>query len=113
MIRRLDAGICHSSNRPPNSSNAAPKVFIGEIGAAGPLPAGTPVGKEGWVSTVVCSVVVISLPELLVDVRVVSRDLVRVLGLVVVSREMVLGVVFSFGGGGMERVVLGVVRVGG
>ena len=81
--------------------------MTGEIGAAGPLPAGTPVGNEGWVSVVVCSVM-IPAPGPVVVVPAVEV----VVGLVgVVSRERVLGVVFSFGGRGTVRLVL--VRAGG
>ena len=108
LMRRLDAGTRHRSNRPPASSSKAPSALTGEIGAAGPLPAGTPVGKEGWVSVVVCSVMVIAAPGPVVKMPAVEV----VVGLVgVVSRERVLGVVFSFGGRVTVRLVL--VRVGG
>ncbi len=108
LMRRLDAGTRHRSNRPPASSSKAPSALTGEIGAAGPLPAGTPVGKEGWVSVVVCSVMVIAAPGPVVKMPAVEV----VVGPVgVVSRARVLGVVFSFGGRGTVRLAL--VRVGG
>ncbi len=107
-MRRLDAGTRHRSNRPPASSSMAPSALTGEIGAAGPLPAGTPVGKEGWVSVVVSSVMVIAAPGPVVKMPAVEV----VVGPVgVVSRARVLGVVFSFGGRGTVRLAL--VRVGG
>ena len=95
-MRRLDAGTRHRSNRPPASSSMAPSALTGEIGAAGPLPAGTPVGKEGWVSVVVCSVMVIAAPGPVVKMPAVEV----VVGLVgVVNREAVLGVVLPLAGG--------------
>ncbi len=95
-MRRLDAGTRHRSNRPPASSSRAPSALTGEIGAAGPLPAGTPVGKEGWVSVVVCSVMVIAAPGPVVKTPAVEV----VVGPVgVVNREAVLGVVLPLAGG--------------